>query len=390
MRKRLRIAFVAACPFPCPRGTPVRILRLAETVAGRGHEVHVVTYHLGAGKVPEGLLIHRIRDLSFYRKLSPGPSYAKIFCADPLLVFLMRQILAEKAFDVIHAHHYEGLLAGAMARGRKKIPLIYDAHTMLDTELPAYGLGLPDPLKKYLGRKIDSWVPRLADHVICVTDKIRRRLESVTGMTPSRFSVISNGVEFEHFNAVPVNDPEMDRSKTVMFTGNLARYQGIDLLLESFRAVAKKIQGVRLVIATDSAFAPYEPFARMLGIRDMIEILPSPDFCDLPGLLARADVVVIPRPGCDGIPLKLLNYMAAGKPVVSFAASAPGIVHEQTGWIAEDGNAAALAEGIIALLEDGALARNIGLAGRHEALKNHCWEINALQCEEIYYRTLKR
>ena len=42
----MRIAIVAACPFPLPRGTPVRILRMAEALADRGHEVHVVTYHL--------------------------------------------------------------------------------------------------------------------------------------------------------------------------------------------------------------------------------------------------------------------------------------------------------------------------------------------------------
>jgi hypothetical protein len=39
----LRIAMIAACPFPLGRGTPIRIQRQAETLAARGHEVHVVT-----------------------------------------------------------------------------------------------------------------------------------------------------------------------------------------------------------------------------------------------------------------------------------------------------------------------------------------------------------
>ena len=59
---RLRVAVVAACPFPYPRGTPVRILRLSEEIAARGHEVHVVTYHLGAGEVSDPIHLHRIRD----------------------------------------------------------------------------------------------------------------------------------------------------------------------------------------------------------------------------------------------------------------------------------------------------------------------------------------
>ena len=47
----LTIAMVAACPFPAPRGTPIRALRLAEALAARGHRVHVVTYHYGQGEV---------------------------------------------------------------------------------------------------------------------------------------------------------------------------------------------------------------------------------------------------------------------------------------------------------------------------------------------------
>jgi len=47
MTDSLRIAMIAACPFPWPRGTPIRIHRIAEAVARRGHAVHVVTYHLG-------------------------------------------------------------------------------------------------------------------------------------------------------------------------------------------------------------------------------------------------------------------------------------------------------------------------------------------------------
>lgn len=54
---------VAACPLPYPRGTRVRILRMAEALARRGHEVHVVTYHLGAGELSPMLHVHRIRDV---------------------------------------------------------------------------------------------------------------------------------------------------------------------------------------------------------------------------------------------------------------------------------------------------------------------------------------
>ena len=59
MPRVFHIAMVAACPFPYARGTPIRILRMAEALAQIGHEVHVVTYHLGAGPASAALRIHR-------------------------------------------------------------------------------------------------------------------------------------------------------------------------------------------------------------------------------------------------------------------------------------------------------------------------------------------
>ena len=58
---------------------------------------------------------------------------------DPLLTYKLRQLLKAHSFDVIHAHHYEGLLAALCARGRRNPPVVFDSHTLLETELPHYG-----------------------------------------------------------------------------------------------------------------------------------------------------------------------------------------------------------------------------------------------------------
>ena len=67
--------------------------------------------------------------------------------------------------------------------------------------------------------------------------------------------------------------------------------------------------------------------AAELGIsRSVIWISPH-TLKDLPSYLALADVCVVPRPECPGHPVKLLNYMLAGKPIVSFAGGAKGVRH---------------------------------------------------------------
>ena len=80
----LRIVMVAACPFPANRGTPSRILRMAEAMADRGHEVHVVTYHFGIDTPTRGIHIHRVPKVgkSYF---GPGPTYRKLLLYDPLL-----------------------------------------------------------------------------------------------------------------------------------------------------------------------------------------------------------------------------------------------------------------------------------------------------------------
>src|ERR1700676_2772363 len=83
--RRLRIALIAACPFPAPRGTPVRIERMAEALAARGHWVDVVTYHLGADCAGRPFTVHRIANVARYQRTAPGPNWRKLLQIDPML-----------------------------------------------------------------------------------------------------------------------------------------------------------------------------------------------------------------------------------------------------------------------------------------------------------------
>lgn len=388
----LRIAVIAACPFPLARGTPVRILRMAEALADRGHDVHVATYHLGEGTVGSGVHVHRIRDVPSYRKLNPGPSYRKLAQVDPLLVGLTRRLLKAERFDVVHAHHYEGIMVARAAQIGRRVATVYDAHTMLMSELPYYRLGVPSGLLRRVGALMDGLIPRLADHTVCVTDVIRNRLVDDIGLAADRVSVVSNGVEVDLFDPARVVD-EAGRARrsgrTVIFTGNLAAYQGVDLMLKAFAQVAGRNPDVRLLIATDSSFDPYEPLARELGVRDRIDFVQSPALEELPGLLVGSDVAINPRVECDGIPVKLLNYMAAGRALVSFDSSAPGVVHGETGWLAPAGDVNALAAGLETVLGDTALAKRLGAAAREYVVRNASWAIVAERCERIYLDLLR-
>ncbi|MBM3319133.1 MAG: glycosyltransferase family 4 protein [Candidatus Eisenbacteria bacterium] len=387
MKHRLRIAVVAACPFPAARGTPVRILRLAEALAARGHELHVAAYHLGDPRAAEGIRIHRIREVATYRKTSPGPSPQKLLVLDPLLVLLLRKVLREQPIDLVHAHHYEGLLVARLAGVRGRIPLVYDAHTLLESELPYYG-GPFASLKKRVGRWLDRRVPPSADHVIAVAPRIRERLIRDGIVRGENITVVSNGVELELFEEARNRARPPSRVRRLVFTGNLALYQRIDLLLDVFARVAAVRADVRLLLVTNSPFDPYEESARRLGIRDRVDLVQAP-FAEIPSLLAGADLALNPRTECDGIPQKVLNYMAAGRPIVSFEGSAVSVEHERTGLVVPNGDVEAFAAAVLRVLEDPALARRLGDAAAARAAE-HSWAAKAEETEAIYRRLLER
>ena len=369
---------IAACPFPWPRGTPIRVHRIAEAVARRGHEVHVVTYHLGEDLADPPFVVHRIRDVPGYRRTAPGPTLRKLVQLDPMLAGLLRRLHREIRFDLVHAHHYEGLLVASHAV--RATPIVYDAHTLLAGELPTYPLGLPRRCIRAVAPWLDRHLPRRADRIIAVSEAIRDALTAPGASAPERVHVIPSGVEWQRFPAERGVTPD---GHTVVFTGNLAPYQGVNLMLEAFALLRARRADVRLMIVTDSPFTPFEPLARQLGVLAAVDLRRA-TFPQQPALLAAATVAVNPRIRCDGIPQKLLNYMAAGMPIATFEGSAGPVRHEVTGLCVADGDTAAMADAMDRLLTDRVLARTLGDAAREQARREFSWEQVAARVEQVY------
>lgn len=381
---------LAACPFPWPRGTPIRIHRMADALSRRGHEVHVVTYHLGDRTTPLSFAVHRIRDVPGYIDCRPGPTLGKLLRLDPMLIGKLEQLLDSLPFDVVHAHHYEGLLAALLSRARTpRPPVVYDAHTLLASELPFYRIGLPRGIKAVVGGWLDRSLPPRADHVIAVTDSIRDALLTGGRIDRSGITVISNGVESEFFATETVADARKSAEKRLIFAGNLAAYQGVDLLLQAFALIRRQVGVARLMLLTASDFTPYARLAETLGVRAAIELL-NPEYAALPGHLQSADVLLNPRPACHGIPQKLLNYMAAGRPIVSFAGSAKIIEHEHSGLLVRDGDVDAFADAALRILSHPELGRRLGTNAQQLAAAHYGWHQVAAKVEALYEGVLAR
>jgi glycosyltransferase involved in cell wall biosynthesis len=378
---RYRIAMIAACPMPARRGTPVRVERIANALWERGHHIELITYHIADDAHGFDFPVHRIFGRPKYWCMPAGPNLRKLFLYDPALALKLWTVLGQGRFDVIHAHHVEGLLVSIPSHLRRRVPLIYDAHTMLSSELPTYG---PAPLRavvRTLGGWMDGMVSRRADHVVAVTPDIRARLIDEHHFDPARVTVVTNGVEMERFIDVP--PPPSDGVIRIMYSGTLAPYQNVGLLLDAFARARKVRSDLRLVFSVSSPFTPFEAQARRLGIRDAIDLLPD-RFDDLAQRLSGAAMAVMPRTKCDGIPQKLLNYMAAGRAIVASAGSAKVVEHEKTGLVVPNDDPAAFARAILRLAASPAFAQELGRNAREHVQVNYSWQQAAERLERVY------
>jgi glycosyltransferase involved in cell wall biosynthesis len=311
----------------------------------------------------------------------------KLAILDPLLAWKVASVLRRFGrFDVIHAHHVEGLVAARIGRSFNRIPIVFDAHTMLTNELPYYRIGPTGLVLRRAGKWIDRVAPKLADHVVAVSEKIQSKIVRIGAATKDSVTVVPNGAEIDRFfdiNAATV--PSIDG--LIVFTGNLASYQGIDLLLQAMVLLRRERPNARLRIVTQDASNWPAVMARDLGISEGVE-LAREGFDEVPGELSKACVAVSPRIDCDGVPQKILNYMAAGKATVAFAGSARHIENGVNGLIVPNGDTRAFAHAIRRLLDSPAEAEKMGRNARHRVQQELSWTRSAAQIEHVYSKVV--
>lgn len=400
LRPPLRILMIAACPFPWPRGTPVRILRLAEALAQQGHAVDVVTYHLGDSADTLPFQVHRIAKVFYYHRVSAGPSLTKLLVLDPMLVFRLLKLGKNTHYDIIHAHHIEGLMTALTARVLGlNLPVVYDAHTLVGSELVDYGAKFGAGLKRLAGDFLDHNLAARADGVIAVTDTIKEVFVRRRTQPAEQVYVISNGIEDSFLRRASQARCDHDalmsepgratggQAPLFMFAGNAASYQGIELMLKAFALVRQQLPGARLSILGNESFAQYQPLMEDAGISDSVTIL-NVAVDDLPAMLVQADVLLNPRTRCAGIPQKLLNYMAAGRPVVSFAGSAKILDDRVNGLVVTNDDIKAFASAMLELVTDHGLAEALSNAALRLVRERYSWSGTAKKTLDVYRDTL--
>ena len=380
---------VAACPFPANHGTPAAIREMSEELARRGHSVRVVTYPLSHDIPVTGVEIDRVAHLGSNREVSVGPSYQRLGF-DALMVFKLLKVARKHNIELIHAHNYEGALIGGFVGKLTGVPVIYNAINTMIGELASFNFIRPRALAITLAKVLDYVVPRLADLIIADTEELRSFLIG-QGIDPARVVTIHSGVRPEMFEggdgARARNRFATDDGPLIIYTGTFDEFQGVDYLMDAFKIVHEREPTASLLLVGSTINpthqAKYEKMAVDLGFASRFAIT-SCTLDELPDFLAAADIAVVPRPDSAGIPTKLLNYMAAGNAIVSFKQSATILQHLETAFLVDSATAGDFAKGILTVIDDPALARQLRVNVKSFVMGRFDWPSIAAKLESIY------
>ena len=433
----MRVLVVAPQPYFQERGTPIAVRLLVQALGERGDSVDLLVYHEGHDVATSGVTLHRIRPRPSVRGIRPGFSLKKVYC-DLFLIPRIDRMLRGGRYDLVHATEEGVFLAHWLCR-RHKIPFVYDmdssmSHQMLDRH------GWLAPLRSLL-ESAEARAMRAAAAVVPVcealADVARRHgvidpfilkdVSLVDGVgTGSQSGGAANGDPASGSKAagspaavteseatipgstsvsgsVPAATADTTaippvievragtdwRDRTVvMYIGNLEPYQGIDLLLESFRLVHAENPSAGLVVVggVPADVEKYRRRAKDLGIAEATRFLGQQPVAHVDAYMKQADLLVSPRIHGQNTPMKVYSYLDSGVAVLATDLPTHTQVMDRTisGLAAPSSDP--FAREMLTLLGSPERRKELATRAREMIRREHSYEVFRARVHELYDR----
>ncbi|WP_164102619.1 glycosyltransferase [Candidatus Laterigemmans baculatus] len=253
--------------------------------------------------------------------------------------------VGSRRYQLLHAHTPRSAMVAARIAKRLDVPWIYHVHSPTANDSSRW-------LQNQLNYWVERWSLRSAAHLITVSNSLRKQMIA-EGWAADRVSVVANGV--------PAIRPPRQQIPTpggrwVLGMVALMRpRKGLEVALRALVELRKRELDVRLRCIGPFETAEYEASIRRLiselGLEDAVEL--SGFASDVPAALAELDAMVLPSLYGEGMPMVVLEAMAAGLPVVAtrVEGTPEAIRHGRDGLLAEPNSPQSLAEQLRLLVE---------------------------------------
>ncbi len=245
-------------------------------------------------------------------------------------------------YDFLHAHTARSLLVARIAAKIANKPLVYHVHSPTVNDST-----------RWFTNRMNAWLERISltgiSQMICVSNSLVKHMET-QGYNPALLNVVPNGVPC-HGDLTPREPP---KDKWILGTVALFRpRKGIEVLIDALSVLRSYGDDVRIRAVGPFETPEYEEkikeLARKRDVEDAIEWVGFSS--DVNAELAKMDVMVLPSLFGEGLPMVIIEAMAAGIPVVGTdVQGVPEVLTEGNGLVANAGCAADLSNKVRALI----------------------------------------
>ena len=293
----------------------------------------------------------------------------------------LRRLLREGHGGILHTHnaaaHYHAMLA---ATGIRFARIVNTRHGM--------GIARPRSRREWLYRR----ALRGTDYVVAVCEAARARYASQVPGGETRLRAVPNGIRIDRFAQASASArarlaSTLDLGADARIAGTVGRLDPVKdqaMLLQAFARVHEALPRAALLLIGDGALrGELETLAGTLGIGARVRFLGDRD--DVPALLGGLDLFVLPSRS-EGYSIALLEACASGLPIVATDVGGNREIVEDrcNGRLVPAGDERALAEAMLALLDDPACASGLGRAGREWAKAQASLQAMAERYQRLY------
>jgi glycosyltransferase involved in cell wall biosynthesis len=404
----VRIIYFADIRFPLERANGIQTMETCYALAERGHDVHLVVRpdtHTPARDPFEYYDRPRHARLIVEHAPLTGGSLPSMARRVGYLAFAAGRAFGSGRADV--AITRDATVAWMLVQLPNRPPVLYESHgygpdvaaalpSMLSTAKPPGA----SKLARMARREAVIWSK--AEGYITITAGLAAELTKRFGTRP-RLAVVPDGARltsgsdlvFQHRADADVEIQDLTpKVAVVAYAGHLYAWKGVDTLVE---AIARVPDVQALIVGgheKEPDLARLREAAHRLGIADRVTFTGLVAPSAVPAWLARADILALPNPPSAisthaTSPLKLFEYMAAGRAIVGsdLPAIREVLRHDVTAWLVPAGDATALAAGIAQLARDPDRRQRLADAARRQVAE-YSWSRRAEKIEVLLTEVL--
>jgi len=312
---------IVPTPFFSHRGCHVRIFEEVKFLKKRGHQVKIVSYHLG--ETPVGFDIERTLNFFWYKKTESGASWHK-----PYLDFflLLKTFFVAQKFkpDIFHCHLHEGALIGIILRPIFNKKIVFDSQEILTKHLIESDFISSGSLISKIILTIEKFIYKHSPTIIVSNRSNYDILKDDFKIKAEKLSILPDGIDPE---ALIVDENYVnnlrrqynpDNKKIIVYLGTLNKIEGIDDLLRLLKDLKKIRDDIGVLILGYPNIEYYRALAREMGIGESVKFLGRINYNKIYNYLALGHFAIsLKMPTSEGNG-KLLNYAASNLPIICY------------------------------------------------------------------------